>query len=135
LDLGSSWPIGLAETTTHSPAAYRTARPLSSAEIDELVRCWEAGTGVVKLAAQFGIHRYTVLQRLQARGIDTTEKLSPDELVEAAELYVVGWSLARLADKYGISDGTVRARLLEVGVTMRRRKGGRKKSELLPPQT
>jgi hypothetical protein len=101
---------------------------LSPAELDDLVRCWDAGTGVVKLAARFGIHRHTVWKHLRARGIDTTEKLSPEDLIDAAKLYRVGWSLARLAERYSISDCTVRARLLGVGVTMRKRKGGRKKA-------
>ena len=90
------------------------------AEVDELVRTWRAGTGVVKLAAQFGVHRQTVGKHLHARGIDTTAKLTAEELAEATELYREGWSLARLAKRYGISDGTVRTRLLEVGVAMRK---------------
>jgi DNA invertase Pin-like site-specific DNA recombinase len=128
LELGARWPKGLAEHATYEPTSYRTARPISTAEVNELVRAWEAGLGVVKIAAQFGIHRQTVGRHLQARGIDTTEKLSPEAIVEAAELYEMGWSLARLGDKFGISDGTIRRKLLEVGMTMRKRKGGREKT-------
>jgi len=101
---------------------------MSPPEIEELVRNWEAGMGVVELAALFGVHRHTVGRHLHVRGIDTTEKLSSEELAEAATLYKEGWSLARLGDRYGISDGTVRTRLLEVGMTMRKRRGGRKKT-------
>jgi hypothetical protein len=127
LELGVNWPAGLTEDALYVPATYRTARPLSPAEVDELVRAWEGGMGVLKLAAQFGVHRHTVWRHLRARGIDTTETLSPEALVEAAELYRAGWSLARIAEKFNISDKTVRARLLEVGVTMRKQRGGRKK--------
>lgn len=126
LDLGTNWSTDLVNCAPYTPASYRISRQMSPAEVDELVRAWEAGTGVAKLAAQFGVHRQTVGKHLHARGIDTTEKLSPEELAEAAELYRAGWSLARLADKYGISDGTVRTRLIEVGVAMRKRRGGRK---------
>jgi len=45
------------------------------------------------------------------------------------KLYREGWSLARLGERFSVNDGTVRSRLLEVGVVMRARKGGRRKVE------
>lgn len=128
LDLGATWSKDVREDVAYVPTPYRTAHQLSSADVDKLVCAWKAGTGVIKLAAQFGIHRHTVLRQLQARGIDTTQKLTPEELAEAARLYREGWSLARLAERYGISDCTVRTRLIEVDVVMRPRKGGKQKA-------
>ncbi|MFL6116195.1 MAG: terminase gpP N-terminus-related DNA-binding protein [Catenulispora sp.] len=79
------------------------------------------------LATQFGIHRETAGKYLQARGIDTWDVgFGSEQIKDAAELYRQGWSLAQLSEKFGINDGTVRARLLEVGVAMRPRKGGRR---------
>jgi len=119
LELADQWsPVAVDDLPP--PPSYRTVRQMSPTDVDELVRNWEAGIGVVQLAKQFSVHRHTVWRHLQARGIDTTEKLSEEELTEAASLYMEGWSLARLGDRYGISDGTVRTRLIEAGVTMRK---------------
>jgi lambda repressor-like predicted transcriptional regulator len=128
LELAEQWSPVAADELPALPT-YRTVRQMSPADVDELLRGWEAGFGVVRLAAQFGVHRHTVAKHLHDRGIDTNEKLSPEAITEAAELYRAGWSLARLSDKYGISDGTVRRRLLEAGVTMRPRPGRKKKTE------
>ena len=109
--------------------AYRTIRHLRHAEVDELVATYEAGATVHALATQFGIHRATVGQHLQARGIDTQPPgLHPDDVPAAADLYRAGWSLIRLAEKFGTSGNTVRSHLLEAGVQMRPRQGGRRRA-------
>lgn len=107
--------------------AYRTARQLRPAEVDELVATYQSGGTIRQLAVQFGIHRSTVGQHLSARGIDTQPPaLHPDDVPAAADLYRSGWSLARIAEKYNTTDDTVWRRLREVGVEMRPRRGGRR---------
>ena len=115
------------DSTSSTSLGYQPVRHLRRSEVDQLVRAYGGGAKVAELAALFGIHRETVGKHLQARGIDTRgAKISAEEIQEAAALYRQGWSLDRLAKKFGINDGTVRSRLLEVGVVMRARRGGRR---------
>jgi predicted transcriptional regulator len=95
-------------------------RQLQPADIDELMKIYEAGATVYELAEQFSINRKTVGKHLRARGVDTKPPgLHPDDVPAAAELYQAGWPLSRLAEKFDTTANTVRARLLEVGVVMR----------------
>lgn len=125
--MAATWPDSLQEAEGRPKKTYRlAARPLETSQVDELVTAYQAGTGVKKLAKQFGIHRETVGKHLKARSIGTTPPtVTAEEIAEAADLYREGWSLARLAAKFGIDDDTIRARLLELGVVMR--KPGRQK--------
>jgi hypothetical protein len=101
-----------------------TARHLRPAEIDELVKAYEAGRTVYDLAAQFGIHRTVVGKHLRARGVDTKPPgLHSEDIPTAARLYQGGWSLARIGEKFATTANTVRFRLLEVGVVMRDTQG------------
>ncbi len=126
-EMAVTWPDDLDNGATRPSSTYRTARPLRPSDVDGLVDAYRAGTNVTGLAAQFGIHRETAGKYLQARGIDTRDiGFGPEKVQEAAELYREGWSLARLEEKYGVDDMTVRARLLEIGVVMRARRGGRR---------
>jgi len=114
-----------------SPAdsGYDFPKRVTSTEVDELVDAYRTGVGVNELARRYDLHRHTVAKRLQARGIDTNApKISPHDIRRAADLYREGWSLARLGERFGIDDGTMRSRLLEVGVVMRARRGGKRKS-------
>lgn len=119
LEIAVNWPDGLpGEVRTTS--TYRTMGQIRPSEVDELVEAYEAGATVYDLAARFGIHRATVGQHLQTRGIDTQPPgLHPDDVPAAADLYRSGWSLVRIAEKFGTSGNTVRRRLLEVGIRMR----------------
>lgn len=123
-----TWPNELDGSVSRPSSSCRTARPLQPSEVDRLVEAYRAGASVAELAAQFGVHRETAGKYLQARGIDTRDVgFSLEQIQEAARLYGEGWSLARLGERFGVNDGTVRARLLEVGVVMRARRGGRRK--------
>jgi transposase-like protein len=107
-------------------ASLPSARQLDATAIDEVVATYAAGATVHELAAQFGINRRTVGKHLRARDVDTRPPgLHPDDVPRAVELYRIGWSLAAIGEKFGTSANTVRTRLLEDGVQMRPRQGGR----------
>lgn len=123
LDLATAWPNRDTYDASHI-RSYRVMRQLQPADIDEMMKIYEAGATVYELAEQFSINRKTVGKHLRARGIDTKPPgLHPDDVPAAAELYRAGWSLARLAEKFDTTANTVRARLLEVGVVMRDTQG------------
>jgi lambda repressor-like predicted transcriptional regulator len=120
----------------HEPIAQGWARPparqqqrrLAADEAVAVAREYRAGADMRHLARKYGVHRTTISGCLTKLAIPRHEVgLAPDDVPEAAELYRAGWSLARLSAKYGCTDNTVRARLLEVGVVMRPRRGGRRR--------
>ena len=90
---------------------------------------YQAGAGVLELAALFGIGRDTVSQHLTRQGVGRRRRgLDESQVSEAARLYVEGWSLKRLEAKFGVDAETVRQALKRHGVAMRPRNGweGRK---------
>jgi lambda repressor-like predicted transcriptional regulator len=114
--------------TGPDPRARRQQRRLTAAEAVAVAREYRAGADMRELARQFGVHRTTISGSLTKLAIPRREVgLLPDDVPEAAKLYRAGWSLAKLSAKYGCTDNTVRARLLEFGVVMRPRRGGRKR--------
>jgi transposase len=101
---------------------HKTAQPLRTTQINELVELYGAGATVQELAKQFRIHRATVGRYLQARGIDTKPRALADEDVPtAAELYRTGWSLAKIASHFQVSAHTISNHLLAFGVVLRGR--------------
>jgi hypothetical protein len=79
---------------------------------------YKAGNPINELAAQFGIHRATVMAILNRLGVEPRQRgLTDEQVAEACRLYPEGWSLARLAERF--DDMTVRRYLLLAGVVMR----------------
>src|SRR5690242_1425192 len=100
--------------TVPAPAVVRSARQLSTSEVDELVARYQAGATVRQLATEFGVHRATVGRHLEARGINTRQlKLSREVLKEAGELYLDGAILEELAAQYRVSYTTIRRCLVD----------------------
>jgi len=103
--------------TKHQPL-----RPLTDQEADQLVSRYREGMSVQVLAAEFKIHRTTVLDHLERRQVNRrrNERKMTDELVEeAAELYRAGASLAKLGRRYNVDPQTVSRELRKVGVVIR----------------
>jgi transposase-like protein len=97
-------------------------RRLGEAEVLELVQRYVAGETVVMLARAFGLHRTTVLEHLELRGVprrQVTAKLSPSQVDKAAELYRAGSSLKVLAADFDVAAETMRRTMVLAGVSMR----------------
>jgi DNA-binding transcriptional regulator LsrR (DeoR family) len=94
-----------------------------------MIARYEAGASMQQIADQLGVHRTTILKRLQGLGITTKfSKLEPDDVRAAAKLYQEGWTLDNIARQYHVASSTVRESLLAYGVEMRPR--GRRKLRL-----
>jgi DNA-directed RNA polymerase specialized sigma24 family protein len=120
LALAEQWSTASADDLPPLPTC-RTAKQLSPDELKALVTAYKAGSTVYELAAQFGIHRATVGQRLRAQGVDTTPlALLPEDVRVAIKLYRAGQSTASIAERFHVSADTVRSQLIKAGVVMRR---------------
>jgi predicted ArsR family transcriptional regulator len=81
-----------------------------------------AGESVPALAASFGIHRTTVLEHLERRGVQRRpkrRKLSDAQVIEATRAYAEGASLKELGAQLGVSAETVRNELARAGGPIR----------------
>ncbi|WP_131732750.1 hypothetical protein [Actinomadura formosensis] len=104
----------------------RRARRLGDSETQELIAAYGAGATVYELGERFGIARQTVSRYLRSHDVPMRMRgLSPEQIDEAVRLYEAGWSLARIGERMGVNDMTVRSRLVERGMQMRPRQGGR----------
>ncbi|MBE1500944.1 DNA-binding transcriptional regulator LsrR (DeoR family) [Amycolatopsis lexingtonensis] len=75
-----------------------------------------------QIANELGVHRTTILKRLQGLGITTRcSKLTPAQVHEAVGLYANGWTLDRIAKRYHVVASTVREYLLADGIELRPR--------------
>jgi len=107
-----------------SRAKRQVHRRLREPEIDELVTSYLAGLTVYELARQFSIHRYTVSEILERRGVSRRyRKLSPEQLDLACTLYRDGLSLTKVGNQLGRRAETVRQALMKAGVEIRSRNG------------
>jgi len=89
-------------------------------EVARLVAAHRAGTGIKKLAVEFGVHRDTVHNVLTREGALRRRGIHADDLPEVTRLYRDGWALARLAVKFDVSRSTVTNALRRAGVSIRR---------------
>ena len=101
-------------------------RRLSKAEIDDLIRYYGSGMSVNVIAHRFGIHRTTVMNHLESRGVQSRRsrrKLSTATVVLAASRYAGGLSLASTAKIFGVSGTTITRELRAAGYEIRPRRG------------
>ena len=99
-------------------------RRLSPTQIDDLVAAYTDGATISQLAANLGVHRTTIGEHLDRKGVPR-HRLTWNEstLRDAADLYATGLSLADVATKYGIDAQTVANRFRRAGVPVRPRRG------------
>ena len=86
-------------------------RPLSETAVDQLVARYQAGASVRELVEEFGVHRVTVLQHLEKRGIPrraNSRKMTDEQAQEAKAMWEIGISYRELGRKFGVSADTVK---------------------------
>ena len=99
-------------------------RHLMPLDIDQMIDAYCNGATLGQLATQFGIHRETVANTLEERGVPRRYRLlSGERLTRAIALYELGQSLASVASAMGVSAETVRTAFIRAGVPTRPRKG------------
>jgi transposase-like protein len=99
-------------------------RRLRGNEIEQLVAGYQAGATVYELAEQFGVHRGTVSDVLERRGVARRfGPISPAQVATASSLYEGGLSLAKVGQQLGCHATTVREALTKAGVEIRPRNG------------
>jgi transposase-like protein len=98
-------------------------RRLTDAEIDALGARYQNGSTIESLAREFDVHRTTVMDHLERRGVlrRTPRKLT-DELVNlAARRYLNGDTLADIARPLRVSPSTLTRELRLAGIPIRPR--------------
>ncbi len=104
------------------PSLSRQRPRLTDSQRSEAVERYEAGESANSIAAEFGVHRTTVVRLLQDRGVAVRHRIISEEDVALAQtLYDQGWSLARVGDEFGVAAWTVLAAFRRVGIPTRRR--------------
>jgi uncharacterized protein (DUF433 family) len=111
-------------TKRPEPAARQRQRHLIPADAVALVQAYQAGSTVIELADQYGVHRTTVSAWIDRLAIPTRKRgLHTDLLPTVIEQYQAGRSLAKLGEVYGCDSETIRTALKKAGVERRRRRG------------
>jgi DNA-directed RNA polymerase specialized sigma24 family protein len=95
-------------------------RRLQPVQIDELADRYLAGATLKELSKQYRVHRTTVSELLEQRGVQRRYRsLSVDQVAEAVKLYESGLSLVRVGDVLQANSGTVWQALKRKGVPLR----------------
>jgi hypothetical protein len=111
-------PAGPSEPTmrTRKQAQHR----LSPDKVDQLVSQYQSGAKVSELATLFGIHRDTVSELLDRKGVTRRRRgLSQELLNQVISAYEAGSSLAVIGDELSVDAGTVALALRKAGVLIR----------------
>ena len=117
-------------TSTHSEEEGRLSNPvqrrLTDAKIDHLVEDYVGGLSINALARRFGIHRTTVMNHLESRGVQrrrNVRKLSAANVALAAKRYASGFSLAAVAKEFGVNAATLTREFHAAGIPIKPRRG------------
>jgi DNA-binding NarL/FixJ family response regulator len=101
-------------------------RRLSGTEIAMLADLYICGSSIREIACRFGIHRTTVLNHLEARGVSRrrmVRKMSDAQVIEAASRYASGRSLFSVASDFEVHEQTLTREFRKAGVPIRPRRG------------
>lgn len=104
----------------------RRPRRLSDLQVKTLIDTYQSGTTIKDLAAEYGIHRVTVMEHLRRNEIprrSDSKRWTPEQLVEVTDLYHEGNSIRVLGQRYRLDPSTVAKRLKRAGVQLRPRRG------------
>jgi IS30 family transposase len=101
----------------------KVQRRLTDTEIDALVDAYRDGATIEEVGERFGMHRSTVIDHLQRRGVPrrTPRKLTDLAVSDAARRYVSGETLAEIAERLGVAPSTLTRELRDAGIPIRRR--------------
>lgn len=84
-------------------------RRLSDEAVDDLVGAHLAGSPIDALAAKLGVHRTTIIDHLDRRGVEprkAVRKTTDRRVLQAAKRYDAGESLRMVAARFGARQGT-----------------------------
>jgi len=114
--------LSLSGTPCRRPSLVpKRAKWLNAAEMARLVEHYEAGATVYELAAEFGIHRTIISQRLKGAGVEMRfTPLTKEQTEAAVALYETGLSLADVGWQLGFNSSTIHRALRQRGVNMRK---------------
>ena len=111
-------PSGPSRAVLRTPK--RVFRRLEPAKVVELIRAYDEGVPVNDLAAQFNLHRSTVLEHLnRAAPKRRYPAMDQAQVEEAAQLYQAGKSLRDVGIHFGVHASTVSRNLTGAGVPLR----------------
>ena len=102
-------------------------RRLSEHDIDDLVSAYLEGSTVDLLAAQLGVHRTTIMDHLERRGVQrrrAMRKLTDRLIRDAAGCYEAGESLKAVAARFGVDARTLARELRRSDAPVCRSGGG-----------
>jgi hypothetical protein len=93
---------------------------LQPAQVDEVVHRYLAGATLKELGKQYQVHRTTISELLEQRGVQRRYRsLSLDQVADAVKLYESGLSLVRVGEILRVNSGTVWQALKRNGVPLR----------------
>jgi lambda repressor-like predicted transcriptional regulator len=104
-----------------SPAkTFQTQHRLTDAEQADLINKYQAGSHMLQLAKEFGVHRRTVRELLDRRGIERRLRvLTATQIDDAIRFYQQGQSLAEVGRRFGVEHSTIRKHLIARGIARR----------------
>jgi IS30 family transposase len=112
-------PEPLLGTPTTAPPRRRRQRRLSVEQVRNLVHAYQTGVAVNRLAADFGVHRSTVLDHVHRAGTRRRyPALDGHQVEEAAHLRRLGKSFRDIGNHLGVHASTVRQYLRRAGFTL-----------------
>lgn len=100
-------------------------RRLSEYDVDEFISAYLDGSSIDSLAAQRGVHRTTIIDHLDRRGIErrrVVRKMTDQSVRQAGNLYATGQSLKVVAYHFGIDAKTLAREVTRAGITTRPRR-------------
>jgi len=101
-------------------------RRLTKAAVDEVVSAYLAGSSIGSLAAELGVHRTTIIDHLERRGIErrrSVRKMTDRSVRVAAKRYGTGESLKVVAVQFDVDARTLAREFRRAGVGIRPRRG------------
>jgi predicted HTH domain antitoxin len=95
-------------------------RRLQPHQVDEVVSRYLAGATLKELGEQYQVHRTTISELLDRRGVQRRyQPLSVNQVADAVKLYESGLSLVRVSEILQVNSGTVWQALKHKGVRLR----------------
>jgi hypothetical protein len=108
----------------HGGPSPRSKRLLTTTDIDEIGRRYEAGETTQRIGARYGISKTRAATVVRKQGIIIRRQgLTDEQVSEAAGLYIAGKSLAWLGAHLGVSHSTIATALRRQGIQLRPRPG------------
>ncbi len=102
------------------PSLRQKQTRLTDSQRSELVERDQAGESASGLAAEFGVHRTTIVNALRSAGVEARYRIMADDDVAAARrLYESGSSLAAVGEHFGVAARTVLNVFRKAGVATR----------------